>query len=447
LAVRGFLALVAACLCTATAEAAAPPARTGTVLLTDGGAMLQAEALALAWVDPSGMAMVEEVAQFPDRFAPAAADAVYPLGPDSALWMRLRLARREGDRQQWLLVVPNPLVDAVTVWQRDERGRWKGAAAGDTIPVDRWPEAGRYPAFRLDLPAGQPRDIYVQLRSAIPTSVPLRLSSDAVHSANLQLEYLGLGAAYGALLLLIAACSAQSWAYSDKAYGWYAVYAGLSTLAVMAYTGVAAHLLWPWSALVADAAPGSLAILAAGAAILFVRRLTGMSARYARLDRAAYLAGWAGAPLAVLYLLLGRSTAIDMLSAYIVLASVLNMVLAWLAWRRRDRVGLWVLLGSLPLSLAVGAAIVRLLGLLPISFATQYAVVVAIVVQVPLLLVALSLRSRDRHGAEFREQALSSHDALTGLLALHIFRDRLHQVTQRYKRASARTRPWCSSTW
>jgi diguanylate cyclase (GGDEF)-like protein len=430
--VRAFLALVAACLC--ASAVVAQTARNGTVLLADGGAALRADGLAQVWVDTSGLAMVEEVVQAQGRLSPTTADTVYPLGPGSALWMRLRLARGEADHQQWLLVVPNPLVDAVTVWQRDERGRWKGVSAGDTVPVESWPEAGRYPTFRLELPAGQPRDVYVQLRSAIPTSVPLRLATDASHRQQLQLEYLGLGAAYGALLLLIAACMAQSWAYSDKVYGWYAVYAALSTLGVMAYTGVAAHLLWPWSALIADAAPGCLAMLAAGAAILFVRRLTGVSARHARLNRIAFLTGCAGAPLAVLYLLLARRTALDVLSAYILVASVLNTAVAWLAWRRRDRVGLWVLLANLPLTFAVAAAIVRLMGLLPISFATQYAVVVAIVVQVPLLLVALSLRSRDRHGAEIREQALSSHDALTGLLALHIFRDRLHQVTQRYKR-------------
>ena len=55
-------------------------------------------------------------------------------------------------------------------------------------------------------------------------------------------------------------------------------------------------------------------------------------------------------------------------------------------------------------------------------------------IEVPLLLVALNIRSRERHGAEIREQALSSQDALTGLLAPHLFHDRLRQVVARYKR-------------
>jgi two-component system, sensor histidine kinase LadS len=55
-------------------------------------------------------------------------------------------------------------------------------------------------------------------------------------------------------------------------------------------------------------------------------------------------------------------------------------------------------------------------------------------VEVPLLLVALFIRSRDRHSAQVREHALSSQDALTGLLAPHLFSDRLRQVVARYRR-------------
>jgi len=77
---------------------------------------------------------------------------------------------------------------------------------------------------------------------------------------------------------------------------------------------------------------------------------------------------------------------------------------------------------------------VRLFGWVPVSFGTQYAVVAAMALEVPLLLIALSLRSRERHGAQIRELALSSQDALTGLLAPHLFHDRLRQVVARYKR-------------
>ncbi len=429
--VRAAFALLSLLLWLAPAGAQAPPP--GPVMLHEGAAGLRADPFAQAWIDPTGEAGLDQ-AMRSDGFQPVPADAVHPLGPHSAVWLRLRLARAEGDRQQWVLVLPNPLVDEVHVWQLDAAGRWFSQGAGDRLAVDRWPERGRYPVFRLELPGGQARDVYVQVRSAIPSGVPLRLYSDAVHSQRQQVEYLGLGAAFGALLLLIAACLAQSWAYRDPAYGWYAVYAGLSTLCVMAYTGVAAHLLWPAATAWADAAPGCLAALAAGAAILFVRDLTAVPARHPLLDRIATALGWFGLPLAAAYLMLERTHALDVLAAYLALGTALNIGMALLAWLRRDVVGLWVMFAYVPLAASVISVLLRLLGWLPISFLTQYAVVIAIVFEVPLLLVALSIRSRDRHGAQIREQALASQDALTGLLASHLFADRMRQVVTRFKR-------------
>jgi two-component system, sensor histidine kinase LadS len=76
----------------------------------------------------------------------------------------------------------------------------------------------------------------------------------------------------------------------------------------------------------------------------------------------------------------------------------------------------------------------RTLGWADIVVSSQYLVVASLTVEVPLLLVALFIRSRDRHSAQVREQALSSHDGLTGLLAPHLFTDRLRQVVTRFRR-------------
>ena len=48
-----------------------------------------------------------------------------------------------------------PVLDSVTVYQQDAKGQWLGQTAGDTLAVAAWPEPGRYPHFRLDLPPGE----------------------------------------------------------------------------------------------------------------------------------------------------------------------------------------------------------------------------------------------------------------------------------------------------
>jgi diguanylate cyclase (GGDEF)-like protein len=410
------------------------PAQAPT-LLSDSQSMLDAEALALTWVDPAGTFTVEQIARTGlAQPRPGQADAIYSLGESGALWMHYRLLRERGARHSWLLEFPMPVLDAVTVYQQDAGGAWRSQSAGDTLAVSTWPEPGRHPHFRLDLPAGQVRDVYVRIRHMTSANFPVRLATEAAHDQRGQLAYLGLGATFGALLLLIAACLAQSLVYRDRVYAWYAAYASITTLAVAAYTGVAGHLFWPEFGALGDAPEASLAFLAAAAAVLFVRNLTGIAARYRLLDRVVYTMGLAGIALALAYPFVPKLQGLAVLGAYAVAATVGNLLIAFAAWRRGDVVGLWVMAAYVPLTLAVLMGVMRLFGWLPVFFGTQYAIVVAMALEVPLLLVALSIRSRDRHGAQTRELALSSQDALTGLLAPHLFHDRLHQVVLRYKR-------------
>lgn len=431
---RGALALLLGAVA-AGAAAQMAATREGPMVLRDEQQSVAAAGLGQVWVDPQSTAGVDQVASALGmaRFAPADASTIYKLGPRASLWLHYRLARGINERQDWLIEFPMPVLDHVTVYQQDH-GRWRAEVAGDTLAVARWPEAGRHPSFRLDLPQGQVRDVFVRIRHVTAADFPVAFTTASRHNQRIQVEYLGLGATFGALVLLIAACIAQGWLYRDNAYLWYAGYASITTLAVAAYTGVASHLLWPGFGALGDAPMAMLTFVAAAAAVLFVRNLVGVSPRLVRLDRAVQALGFAGFGLALLPPLAPKMPGLAVLSAYIVAATCVNVWLAASAWRRQDQVGKWVCVAYLPLMFAVLLGVLRMFGWLPVSFGTQYAVVVAMALEVPLLLVALSIRSRDRHGAEIREQALSTQDALTGLLAPHLFNDRLHQVLNRHRR-------------
>jgi two-component system, sensor histidine kinase LadS len=415
----------------------AAPAASGPapVLLSDGISVLDAQEAGSAWVDVQGKAALEQMVRpAAPRFEPTRPDLVYSLGEQGALWLHYRLLRGTNERHRWLLAFPMPALDWVTVYQQDAKGRWIGESAGDTLAVAAWPEPGRYPHFRLDLPGGQPRDVYVRIRHLTSANFPVELLTEAEYDQRVQVEYLGLGLTFGALMLLIAACMAQSLVYRDSVYGWYALYALVTALGVTAYTGAAAHLLWPHFGALGDSPQGSLALLAGAAALLFVRNLTGISARFPVVDRLVYGAGLGGIALAFAFPFIAKSAGLSIMGVYLAGVVLVNMWIAFAAWRRGDAVGGWVLLAYLPLTLAVGMALLRLVGVLPVSFGTQYAIVVAMAIEVPLLLIALNIRSRERHGAQIRELALSSQDALTGLLAPHLFHDRLRQVVARHKR-------------
>jgi diguanylate cyclase (GGDEF)-like protein len=406
-----------------------------TIVLGDAQSAIEVQDTAAGWIDPQGATSFEQVLQgAATQFQPVKPETIYRLGETSSLWLHYRLLRTRGERQGWLMTFPMPALDTVTVYQQDARGQWLAQTAGDTMAIAAWPEPGRYPHFRLDLPPGQVRDVYVRIRHLTSANFPIQLLTESTYDQRIQLEYLGLGLTFGALMLLIAACLAQSVAYRDSAYAWYALYAMVTMLGVSAYTGVAAHLLWPGFGALRDSPQASLAVLAVAAALLFVRNLTGISARHPVMDKVVYWAGLAGIALALVFPMLDKSAGLVALAIYIIGTSFMNIWIATAGWRRGDVVGAWVLVAYLPYAVALVVSVVRLFGWLPVSFGTQYSIVVAMAVQVPLLLVALNIRSRERHGAEIREQALSSQDALTGLLASHLFHDRLRQVVARYKR-------------
>jgi len=423
--------LVAGCLALLWClQAAATP----TIVLRDELPRVDAQPLAWTWVDPRGDASLAQLVRNTDTtFLAPNPGALQRLPPQGALWLHLRLQRGAKERQGWMLEFPMPLLDRVTVYQL-EQGQWRAESAGDTLAVNSWPEPGRYPFFRLDLPPGESRDVFVRIQHGTPADFPVELATEAHHMQQAQLDYLGLGLAYGTLALLIAACLAMSWAYRDPGFAWYAAYAALTTLAVVSYTGVAGQFLWPGFGLLGDAPSTMLASAALGGAVLFVRKTLALRRRLPWLDRLTLALGLLGLALFLLPVITAKAFHIPVVGTYLCVAGLWALLVSAAAWWRGDDVAPWVLAAQFPLVAALVLSVTSALGWADLAFVSPSLIVVAMAIEVPLMLVALFIRTRDRHSAEVRAQALSTHDALTGLLAPHLFTDRLRQVVARYGR-------------
>src|SRR5207245_4586291 len=107
-------------------------------VLRDEQGTLDAQPSSLAWVDTRGDATLEQVLETPALFQPAVPGAAHRLPRQGALWLQLRLERPDAARQDWILKLPMPVIDRVTVYQREASG-WRAETAGDTIAVNRWP--------------------------------------------------------------------------------------------------------------------------------------------------------------------------------------------------------------------------------------------------------------------------------------------------------------------
>lgn len=422
--------LLLACRCVAAA-AAAPAA---SMVWLDEARPVVDDPPVLAWFGPPAQAGLEAAVAGRLAFQRLEGGQALPFGGDQVLWMKLRLHGPKVLRQAWQLEVPLPVLDRVTVHQQDAQGRWVAQAAGDTVPMREWPRPARYPVFALHLTAGAASDIYIEVRHTTPNTVPLRVATMEAHHRNDQREYLALGVAMGAMALLLAASLLRAWRLRDALYGWYALHALVGMLSLAAFTGVASHLFWGNVVGWADGAGGSLALLAATLAAAIVARLGAVRTRMRAIARGLHLLCALGVLFAVAYLVVPRSTGVLLLALHLFSVAALCLWAAAATWRRGDPVGVWLLLAILPMTFAVVVAMGRAVGLLPSVWLTEYALVLALALGVPMLFVALDSRSQVRRSVELRRLAAANQDALTGLMKRDPFMARLHQAIARYQR-------------
>lgn len=354
--------------------------------------------------------------------------------PGKSLWVKLRIKPPAANTDTWQLEVPVPVIDVVTVYQQTTPGVWTSRSAGDLVPREEWPQAGRYPFFRLQLRNGVANDVYVQVRHSTPLALPLRIVTTMEHYHRTHFEYLGLGFLLGGLGVAVLAALARAAWLRDGAYAWAALYALLAMLALAAFTGVAGYLFWAGSETWVDAAPGVLTILSAAVAMLIVGKVSGLVARTPWMGRSVQLVGFSGFVFSLLYLEVDRLTGIALIGAYMLLVGFLSLYTAVVTWRRGDPVGRWLTVGSVPLVLGVAVALARNLSWLEAFWLTEYALMMALAIAVPALLAALNSRSQERRGAELRQLASASQDPLTGLLKFKPFLNKLTQALYRHQR-------------
>jgi two-component system, sensor histidine kinase LadS len=407
-------------------------AEQGSALTIPSGDESSIQAKVFYWHDLTGQSGIDQISQaiVANRFQALEPETMFDLKPKGKLWIRLDLDRQTGSSEHWVAWIPLPLIDVVSAFQRTSGGAWQSWRAGDRVAVNAWPEPGRYPRFHLELPAGKSQ-VYLQIQGTTPVSLPIYLGSEVPAQSADRMGILGLGLVVGMLLTLVLICFVTAYTYRDRLYMLYGLYVLVMVLAVCSYTGLAAYLLWDHSPAWADASQGILLLLSAGGALYFIEAILGGRRFAHRLSGAMILLGMASVPAAMAYYFVPRSIGVIILGIYMMLVSGVGLSLAARAWRLGDAVGKWVFVAYLPLALAVLIAVARAYGWILASWFVQYGVVMALMIEAPLMMLALHVRSRQRHEMNMREQALSTHDALTGLLTEYIFDDRIQQTMAR----------------
>lgn len=385
------------------------------------------------WIDATGQAPIDEIARLPAAaLQPMNQARSFEIGR-AALWLRFEQPSLDALRSWFLVLEGSAFTNRATLYQEGAGGQWVAQEAGDHLPVAAWSQPDRMPVFTLDGRAGSV--VWLRMENyPAPLSPSLRLmdARDLKASQNLSLVLLGGYLGFGLLVLFLGWVHVRL--YGDRVFIAYVTYVACMLIFQVSFTGLGGLLFWPDMPRWNDVAPALFVFWLTAAGIWFVREVSALARHSRHLYRFATAWSLLGLVAPALYFLFLSPTAFKLLNLYGLLSVLLSMALCIWAWRKGEIYAGWTALGFLPLHLAYPFPALRSAGLLPDSWATQYAVLIGSALEIPLLLYILHRRAKDFNENRARMRVIDSTDPLTGLTALPVLLVRLHDSLRRARR-------------
>ncbi|MGN2433413.1 sensor histidine kinase [Pseudomonas syringae] len=323
----------------------------------------------------------------------------------SAFWLKVELTYRPDSTRMhndWLLELAYPPMDRIDFYGPDASGSLKAAwRTGDMRPFSSRQFAQNNYLFQLDLPPGQMRTFYLRVSSEGPVQAPLNLWSTHAYIEAQPTKIYVFGLMYGVLLGMLVYNLFIYISVREPDYLYYLLYVASFGLYQMSINGVAIEYLWPDSPWWANAATPFLMAMAMLFACQFTRSFL-VAARLSRwLDR--LLMGVIGAAVLVMgiALFLGYGPALRA-ATYLILLGTLSIYLAGIvAVVKGERVGRYFVLAWSVFLVSGVVFTLMLLGYLPNTFLTMYAIHIGTVLEMAFLSMALA----DRINHARRQQA------------------------------------------
>lgn len=413
-------------------------------LLASGGGVKTASAAALSedaiavdavmLVDPTGDLDIAAVIQRFDagQGQRVVAGHVMPLAGRQAVWYRLALPPAVPASPQ-LLLLPHPGLDAVDFYTNDTPVNntlpWRVQLSGDTRAVAQWAVPNLYPVFKLPELPGTRSPAYLRVTNIYPVSVSWVVMDALAFQNHIKHWYFLLGIYMGLIILTFAVSCVQGVTWHEPVQFLFAGFVAVAGLAQLAVTGLAGEYFWPQQAWWNDRSLSTLPIAASVLLLLLFHRLLAERASAFAL-RGFFVVAALGVLALAGSLAPDRAPYIRYFAPYYI-ASLLTYLAAagWYVWRK-PRVGVW-LMGAV-LCLCGGALfpILRLLGWIPSTNATQYGAQIGAALQIPLLMAALFFRGREKRANLTRIGALGRTDPLTGLSNHRVLLRQLERVSR-----------------
>ncbi len=372
----------------------------------------------------------------------------YELNKSNALWLYFRVQPGQRTLADWTVVLSKPFIDKAEFYFQDAQGVWRMQAAGTKVAHRLWPSRGLAPQFDLSdalalAPApgtatGAPRDFYIRIEKWIPLRFEAEVQRTSTVGEQTQNTFLAVGLLLGLLGFMFIFSCVLSVLYRNRAYAFYAAYVAAALLAAASFSGVAAYVFWP-------AAVGWPAI----STMVFV--LLGLAAQLA-FTRSIFIAPgtprvWARLmSTAIVALLLATAVfiAVDhprvrllIFAIAIPLAFGIIAVVAIRALRHDRPVAALYLLSFAPMLAVIVLTQIEQLGIAALPWLPYNVPIYGLILELPLLLVALHLHAKKTHTQAVRSITLAHTDPLTGFVASSLYPAALSSLWSAAQQAGA----------
>ncbi len=407
------------------------------IILDTHTSALDLDALAEYWLDPDTTtqitAVVARASAGRDLFQRSYAQHIHQ-SQGKTLWIRFE-AHALDSSTRWLLELNSPLIDDAQLFWQDSTGQWMVLRSGDVVPRNLWPLPTRLPTFALQSTSNVPVQYYLRLQNArFPVSLPLTIYRESHWLTHSQTSHLILGAMLGLFTLVLGTSILLAVVQRDTAFAAYVLYLITLGMFILTNSGLTAQYLWPSSPVLADRMNYTLASLLAALGPWLVRLILQPVVRQRAIDRTIAALAICMLILAAFELFAPSQLSYRVLNVGTLAAVALIYSLVVTTWRRADSMARWIAMCFAPVALSALPLIFRNLGWMANNWSTQYGVLIAACIEMPLLLYALSLRSSRRREGLARAMGLPTHDALTGLPNMRIFLEQMHGSITRAQR-------------
>jgi GGDEF domain-containing protein len=415
------------------ASAAQAAAQADMVVLRNAQDTQELSELVDAWLEPAQAASIADAAVAPGNFALHSVKQPYGLRTGKTLWIKLRVLRAPGEYGDWILDIPVPYLDSITLYQRDFSGRWMTQLSGDTLVRSSWSQQGLHPSFKVHFPGTEPQEIFLQIRNMSEVAIPIRFAREGLAESQRATENLMMGLVLGMLLTLAGFSMVRFMAQRDRLDLGALGYALLVSFAIAQVNGVLGASLWanlPW---IGNYATKMASVLGVGGSLLFMRRLYALSVHYHRFDQLLAAAGWTTMVASFGVFVLDPDPANQLESFVYVVSTSVALVAAVLSWREKSPIWHWLMLATVPQSLGILWLAAETAGVVQPVWEMRYYTSLCAALSVPVLLFALRRTTHDRQDRIQRANHLATQDALTGLLNRQVFNQHLQEAIRRVR--------------